>query len=262
MEQELYYSYIYRALFNGKVCRWNKYLINVYINTSWIGPYLDKNKVIEKIQSAFTKWETALKKKIKFYYVENSNNCDIYIDFQRNNFNGTIGQCQFTKINDKGEFKKMYITLGLITSQYFEQNAVHEIGHAIGIAGHSPHNLDIMYSSLTPSLCGNLSIKDINTIKLIYDLPVGCDLEYIKQNINKILNKTYENTIEFPSSINETNNAIENELITNNENRNIPQETYKLGIINLVKITQNQDFIEEVNIKNFIKHFQLQQSYQ
>lgn len=239
------YTYIYRVLSNNKLCRWNKSLINVYINYSEVGPHLDKVRLENRIKSSFAVWENALEGKLKFNFVDNFNeDCNIYIDFQRNNCVGAIGQCTFSNILPSGEFKRMYITLGLIWTQLFDATVIHEIGHALGIIGHSPHNLDIMYESANPAVTG-LSVKDINTIRLMYKLPLGCNREYIERHLGSILDNTYEGE-------EQGNNIVQYPMIQNrteiDEYRDISQETFKIGVINILKIEQsNIELSPDVN---------------
>ncbi|MBX9938364.1 MAG: matrixin family metalloprotease [Candidatus Obscuribacterales bacterium] len=56
---------------------------------------------------------------------------------------------------------------------YIKKVALHEIGHALGIAGHSPDQNDVMYFSVSPDLDVDpkevkLSARDIDTLKAIY----------------------------------------------------------------------------------------------
>jgi len=56
---------------------------------------------------------------------------------------------------------------------YIKKVALHEIGHALGIAGHSPDQRDVMYFSVQPDLNVDpkevkLSARDIDTLKAIY----------------------------------------------------------------------------------------------
>jgi tetratricopeptide (TPR) repeat protein len=48
---------------------------------------------------------------------------------------------------------------------------LHEIGHAIVIHGHSPNPEDVMFHAATPAPFATLSKRDINTVRIIYDLP-------------------------------------------------------------------------------------------
>jgi predicted Zn-dependent protease len=48
---------------------------------------------------------------------------------------------------------------------------LHEIGHALGLHGHSPNPEDVMFPAATPATFTTLSKRDVNTIRVVYDLP-------------------------------------------------------------------------------------------
>lgn len=64
------------------------------------------------------------------------------------------------------------------TTDYIKATARHEIGHALGIWGHSPIETDVLYFSQVrhPPI---ISVRDVNTLKRIYEQPtqVGWELE-------------------------------------------------------------------------------------
>jgi hypothetical protein len=45
---------------------------------------------------------------------------------------------------------------------------LHEVGHALGMHGHSPSSLDVMFPAVTPGLKAKLSDRDRRTMKLVY----------------------------------------------------------------------------------------------
>jgi predicted Zn-dependent protease len=49
---------------------------------------------------------------------------------------------------------------------------LHEMGHALGLAGHSPSDRDIMGAPPRPDVAG-LSSRDRNTLKALYARPIG-----------------------------------------------------------------------------------------
>ncbi|MGJ3254202.1 MAG: peptidase [Elainellaceae cyanobacterium] len=56
------------------------------------------------------------------------------------------------------------------TAQYIQASARHELGHALGIWGHSPVEADAMYFSQVRQPA-RISARDINTLKKIYEQP-------------------------------------------------------------------------------------------
>ena len=50
---------------------------------------------------------------------------------------------------------------------------LHEMGHALGLLGHSPDPGDIMYPSVPGQAVAGLSTRDRNTLRLVYEKPVG-----------------------------------------------------------------------------------------
>ncbi|MGI9589921.1 MAG: matrixin family metalloprotease [Myxococcota bacterium] len=50
---------------------------------------------------------------------------------------------------------------------------LHEMGHALGLGGHSPWNEDIMYPSISREASSGLSARDRATLAALYTRPVG-----------------------------------------------------------------------------------------
>lgn len=76
------------------------------------------------------------------------------------------------------------ITIHIRPDQSFEHlqaAARHELGHALGIWGHSPNPTDTMYFSQVRNPA-QISVRDINTLKRIYEQPTRLGWLMIKQS--------------------------------------------------------------------------------
>ncbi len=129
---------------------------------------------------AFQDYEKVLNGRVKFIFTDNSNEANIICtwtcDLDKFKDGAEAGFCQITR-NDKGivkadiELLTLSINHGLdLSRNRLHAICLHEIGHALGIGGHSTNYNDIMYFS-TPLNDENkeLSNRDINTVNLLYN---------------------------------------------------------------------------------------------
>ncbi len=64
--------------------------------------------------------------------------------------------------------------IGLLTADQVERVALHELGHALGMRGHSPLPGDLMYEVVRDRVrVPELSIHDVNSFVTLYQLPSG-----------------------------------------------------------------------------------------
>lgn len=183
-------NYIYSAVLNKDIIRWNaeSFPLKVYIDTN----SSPGAKYTESIKNAFYQWskDTGF---LQFSLVQNPEDSDIELKFT--DYQGpkcTSADCKYllavttSKTDEFNRLTKMIITF-YKNNPFGEENseiqiyntAIHEIGHALGISGHSDDPDDVMYgnhNSVTHfSMPGEeekvyLTKRDLNTVALLYRL--------------------------------------------------------------------------------------------
>lgn len=184
-------NYIEQAPMDKGILRWdtNKFPLKVSIVENQkmeIPPYY-KTEVLR----AFSQWQSSTGF-ITFATTDNSSNADIIIEISTPP-SGTCNEkeCKyvvgFTTPDYRDEIlNKMKITLyskdpngNFFSDKELYNTILHEIGHALGIMGHSYSTEDLMYMSTDDtasfyapyrSSFQYLSSKDLNTIRLLYKL--------------------------------------------------------------------------------------------
>lgn len=182
-------NYIYGAVLNKDILRWNteSFPLKVYIDTlSSPG-----RMYVDSIKRALDQWSKTTNF-LSFTEVDDPAQSDIEIKFS--DYAGpdcTSADCRYvlaTTANRTDEYNrlsKMIITfyknnpLGEEnTSTQIYNTALHEIGHALGVSGHSDNPNDVMYGNNNQvkefAVLGDsinyISKRDLNTMALLYRL--------------------------------------------------------------------------------------------
>lgn len=185
-------NYIEKTPFNDKILRWDvsKFPLTVYIknnSSDQIPPYYQV-----KIKQAFLQWQSSTNGFIKFAFVNNEKDANILVHI---NSSADMKKCEeadckytlaYTIPTIKNDYlEKMNITFYDTNNQgrsFSEREiyntAIHEIGHSLGIMGHSDNKDDVMYMEQTSDTMFDkfrsgfqvLSQRDLNTISLLYKL--------------------------------------------------------------------------------------------
>ena len=148
--------------------KWRVMPINVWIQS---GNYKASAK------KAFTEWQTKTQGLVRFYFVENPKNAQIKVSFaddiSQTASGDALGITNLAIVGGK-YINSAEMNIKVTTKSGAKQSpaqvysvVLHEVGHALGIRGHSHNRYDVMYPS-DDNYRNVLSNRDINTVKQIY----------------------------------------------------------------------------------------------
>lgn len=135
------------------------------------------------LRSAFSTWQKASVGKISFSYTNDQKAADITCrwsaDYARVKRTGEAGTTK-THLAPNGFINKVDITIFTklsaktesIPAESMRRVTLHEVGHALGLSGHSKNSKDIMFFSNTVCDSGEIALskRDINTLLSLYAL--------------------------------------------------------------------------------------------
>lgn len=149
----------------------------VWINPKSIKVYIQESNKSHILKNAFKTWDSAMRNNMNFVFVNNQNEADIwagYIDKLDGNKAGITKSSHIT-IQGKIYMHKAQVYISKTNPVGFNHNdaellkiTLHEIGHAIGILGHSSSINDIMYPTTASTKNTSPSLRDIDTVNKLY----------------------------------------------------------------------------------------------
>lgn len=165
---------------SGAVTKWTaeRMPLKVYLApTQGVVGY--KPGYMEGVKASFQEWADSSGGKVSFVYVQDKDKNDI--DFAFSNdikavSNPAEGGEAKVYPGPKGIVKAQIVVLTLdpspaqpMSESLMRWICLHEIGHALGLMGHSTHHNDVMYSSMPLATNDRgLSERDKNTVKHLY----------------------------------------------------------------------------------------------
>lgn len=170
-------NYLTHVISNGKIVHFDlsKMPLKVYIADGLGIPGWD-GRLKQAVQSAMRTWQTATRGKVSFSQTWTEANADIVVRWQKNFSDNLLGYNPFQSVGNT--IVRSDINLAVYYPSSNERIpygelvtiATHEMGHAIGLQGHSPYQNDIMFYSTDHAVNQALSQRDINTIAMLYKL--------------------------------------------------------------------------------------------
>ena len=149
----------------------------VWINPKNIKVYVEPSNKSHILKNAINIWDSALRSNMNFKFIENKNEADITMDFIEHLEDNQVGVAKSGYINIQGKIylHKVNVLISKTDPIGFIQNdaellkvTLHEIGHAIGLLGHSNSINDIMYYSTAGTKNTSPSLRDIETVNKLY----------------------------------------------------------------------------------------------
>jgi len=171
----------YADILGKKVMRWNDQTLNILVHIEDGQGLPDWNPDnIRAVKSAFSEWEAAMGGRFRFLYMPDHRGTDVIVSWKGRHEAGDRGhEAGLNRTITWGKYiQENNIELYLHQDQgyvYSPDNiqslALHEIGHMLGIKGHSNNREDVMYPEAQFEIGGpaeHLSQRDINTMRVLY----------------------------------------------------------------------------------------------
>ena len=145
--------------------KWDHLPIKVFFATT---TNIGSTTIEQHLRDGFDKWEVALTRDL-WTEVGTSGAADMVVTVEASAPQSTLATTTVFFPSGSVILSSATMTVytwGSIPEADYNPTAAHEMGHALGIGGHSGSNLDIMY--FTGNLSGALTTPDLNTLRTCY----------------------------------------------------------------------------------------------
>jgi tetratricopeptide (TPR) repeat protein len=177
------------VLEKNKCFRWTRdhLPLRVYVQNGYGTPGF-RDSFARALFDSFSEWSKATQNRVVFAYVPQANQADIDVswtgdpyDIRQSGSDVEQGICLLrASARSNEDFIRIdHATVRILTldrethhplsDDDMKKTCLHELGHALGLHGHSTNNHDIMFFSVSPTVWPVLSKRDKATIMRIYE---------------------------------------------------------------------------------------------
>jgi predicted Zn-dependent protease len=164
--------------------RWphDKMPLRVHLPPPPEGLFPDPEAILDSVRGGITDWtDVAAPGVPRFAFVDEPGQADLRIRWAATPMgDGYVAYCSYQIDVMTRRFRVEHI---LVTGRWQDGRLadlhdvyavmLHEMGHALGLGGHSDHPGDVMYPSAAAETRGGLSERDRATLRALYDRPIG-----------------------------------------------------------------------------------------
>ena len=190
MEATIARSYLRRVAFGMPfnewiLLRWRKseMPLDVFLPEPPPGLFSDPGETMDVVRSAILAWTDVAGPGVpSFVFGDNAKDADIRVSWAPEpDGDWYVAYCSYDYLKIRlRQFGVDYLLISgrsergtVVGSQLIHAVVMHEVGHALGLAGHSKNPLDVMYGTITPGFDYEISASDRLTLMELYSKPIG-----------------------------------------------------------------------------------------
>lgn len=253
-------TYLNGSVKNGIIIRWPINHLTVYIAPmKFYSKPGEDTKFRKMVIDALNMWSSASGGKLHFKITNNLYDSNINVVWKRVE-RTALGHCNYSW--DSGRLYGAEVSIGLTDGRIHKQydndievyhTILHEIGHALGLLGHSPYPEDIMY---TPHQYGNasLSANDKHSIQWLYKFPVGTSVKSIASKYGISTSTDIDSVIrKIESKEEKKHQNTYKEKLTLKTNRDLLEEASNIGDLKKYNMMLQNISISD-NVKKYLNN--------
>ena len=163
---------------DGKITRFTQMPIRVHIAPMPIG-VKGVETYLESFRYAMREWEAAADGRIQFQEVAETDNADIRVRWQRSGLtrivDTALGRTELTRLSETDFEVDIVLSLresgsaALLSQEQMRTVCLHELGHAIGLWGHSPDSASVLFFAATAQ---RPTDRDKAMLQKVYSTPL------------------------------------------------------------------------------------------